>query len=82
MTRIFAGLRKLRAKSFTIDGEAAVFRPDGSCDFFALRGKDAQAIAVLVAFDLIELNGSDLRRLPIEDRRAKLAHLLRAQRTG
>ena len=82
MTRIVAGLRKLRVKSCTIDGEAIAFRPDGHSDFFALRGKDGQAIAVLVAFDLLELNGSDLRRLPIEDRRAKLAHLLRSEPDG
>jgi bifunctional non-homologous end joining protein LigD len=82
MVRIVAGLRKIRAQSFTIDGEAVVLRPDGSCDFFALRGKDGQASAVLVAFDLLDLNGSDLRKLPIEDRRAKLAHLLRSQPDG
>src|SRR5271163_1934346 len=64
MTRIGTGLRKLRVKSCTIDGEAIAFRPDGHSDFFALRGKDGQAIAVLVAFDLLELNGSDLRKLP------------------
>jgi bifunctional non-homologous end joining protein LigD len=82
MLRIVAGLRKLRAKSFTIDGEAVVFRPDGQCDFFALRGTEGQASAALVAFDLLELNGSDLRKLPIEDRRAKLAGLLRSQPDG
>jgi bifunctional non-homologous end joining protein LigD len=82
MTRIVAGLRKLRVKSCTVDGEAVILRPDGTCDFFALRGKDGQASAVLVAFDIIELNGQDLRRLPIEDRRAKLAHLLRASPKG
>jgi ATP-dependent DNA ligase len=31
---------------------------------------------------LLELNGSDLRKLPIEDRRAKLAHLLRISPDG
>jgi bifunctional non-homologous end joining protein LigD len=82
MTRIVAGLRKLRAKSFTIDGEAVVFRPDGRCDFFALRGNDGQADAVLAAFDLLELNGQDLHTVPIEDRRAMLAHLLRALPDG
>jgi bifunctional non-homologous end joining protein LigD len=82
MTRIVAGLRKLRVKSCTIDGEAVILRPDRSCDFFGLRGKDGQASAVLVAFDLLELNGSDLRKLTIEDRRAKLAHLLRAEPDG
>ncbi len=31
--------------------------------------------AVLCAFDLIELNGDDLRRLPIEQHKAKLARI-------
>jgi bifunctional non-homologous end joining protein LigD len=82
MTRIVAGLRKVRAKSCTIDGEAIFFRPDGHSDFFALRGTEGQASAVLVAFDLLEVNGTDLRRVPIEDRRAKLAHLLRSEPNG
>ena len=33
--------------------------------------------AVLFAFDLFELDGQDLRRAPIEDRKRKLAKLLR-----
>ncbi len=38
--------------------------------------------AVLCAFDLIELNGRDLRRLPIEQRKAKLAKLIRGPHPG
>jgi bifunctional non-homologous end joining protein LigD len=38
------------------------------------RRRDASVI--LVAFDLIELNGNDLRRDPIERRKAALAKLL------
>jgi bifunctional non-homologous end joining protein LigD len=37
---------------------------------------------VLCAFDLIELDGEDLRRSPIEDRKRELAHLLRQKRGG
>jgi len=33
--------------------------------------------AVLCAFDLLELNGRDLRRRPIEERKSLLARLLR-----
>jgi ATP-dependent DNA ligase len=35
-----------------------------------------------VAFDLLELNGSDLRREPIEVRKATLASVLRKARHG
>ena len=38
--------------------------------------------AVLCAFDLIELDGEDLRRRPIEDRKRKLAKLVRTPHPG
>jgi bifunctional non-homologous end joining protein LigD len=38
--------------------------------------------AVLCAFDLIELDGADLRRAPIEHRKQKLARLVRGPRPG
>jgi bifunctional non-homologous end joining protein LigD len=36
-----------------------------------------QSEAVLFAFDLLELGGKDLRRAPLEERKAALAKLLR-----
>ena len=38
--------------------------------------------AFLDAFDLLELNGTDLRREPIEVRKATLASILRKSRNG
>jgi hypothetical protein len=67
----------LKARSFTIDGEAVVVGPDGLTDFEALRRRGAGDVAVLYAFDLIELDGDDLRNLPVETRKATLASLLR-----
>jgi bifunctional non-homologous end joining protein LigD len=67
----------LKAKRFTIDGEAVVIGPEGLTDFEALRSRGARDVAVLYAFDLIELDGSDLRNLPIETRKGTLASLLR-----
>ena len=37
---------------------------------------------MLCAFDLIELDGEDLRRAPIEHRKQKLARLVRAPHPG
>jgi bifunctional non-homologous end joining protein LigD len=74
---IAAGATLLKAKSFTIDGEAVVIGPDGLTDFEALRRRGAGEVAVLYAFDLLELDGNDLRSLPIETRKATLASLLR-----
>jgi bifunctional non-homologous end joining protein LigD len=71
-----SGAALLKARSFTIDGEAVVVGPDGLTDFEALRRRGAGEVAVLYTFDLIELDGDDLRCLPIETRKATLASLL------
>jgi ATP-dependent DNA ligase len=47
-----------------------------------LRRGRKEASAFLYAFDLLELNGSDLRREPIEVRKATLASILRKVRQG
>jgi bifunctional non-homologous end joining protein LigD len=67
---------KLRAKSFTLDGEAVVCGPDGVAMFDALHRRGTVAEAMLYAFDLLELDGADLRALPLGERKTKLAKLL------
>src|SRR5204863_5750444 len=42
-----------------------------------LRQRTRIADVILCAFDLLELDGHDLRRAPIEERKAALAELLR-----
>ncbi len=56
---------------------AVVFRPDGHSDFEAIRTKAGGSIAAYVAFDLLALNGKDVRRQPIEDRRAELERIVK-----
>ena len=63
-----------------IDGEAVVFRPDGHSDFAALRTRAGGEQASLVAFDLLSLEGEDLRERPLEERREALARLSRWRR--
>jgi bifunctional non-homologous end joining protein LigD len=48
--------------SAVIDGEAVVMRPENVCDFEALRSPQGQAEAILVAYDLMEADGQDVRR--------------------
>jgi len=67
---------KLRARSFTIDGEAAVCGPDGVAIFDALHRRGTVTEAMLYAFDLLELDGTDMRPLPLGERKARLAKLL------
>ena len=50
--------------------------------FQALRRRQNEARAFLFAFDLLELNGTDLRRESIEVRKATLASILRKSRPG
>jgi bifunctional non-homologous end joining protein LigD len=47
-----------------------------------IRRHGASASAVLCAFDLLELDGRDLRRRPIEERKGLLAKLLNGQQTS
>src|SRR5215208_1139716 len=64
---------RLRAKSFLIDGEVIVCRPDGLSDFDALRYRRGGYSATLVAFDLIQLQDDDLRDEPLVKRKQRLA---------
>jgi len=72
----------LRAKSFLIDGEAVCCDDKGIAVFDKLRQRRNEWSLFLVAFDLLELNGRDLRREPIEIRKAGLARLLRNAEPG
>jgi bifunctional non-homologous end joining protein LigD len=73
---IAVAAERIKAKSFTIDGEAAVVGPDGLSRFDELRRRTAARAAILYAFDLIEHDGEDLRNRPFLDRKAALARLL------
>ena len=62
--------------SCLIDEEAVVCDESGLAVFDLIRGYRHDAAAVLCAFDLLELDGEDLRRTPIEERKRILAKLL------
>jgi bifunctional non-homologous end joining protein LigD len=73
---------RLRARSFTLDGEAVVCGADGIAIFDALHRRGTVSEAMLYAFDLLELDGEDLRALPLGDRKKRLARLLGRRRLG
>jgi bifunctional non-homologous end joining protein LigD len=73
---------KLRARSFALDGEAVVCGPDGIAIFDALHRHGTVSEAMLYAFDLLELDGEDLRALPLGDRKKRLARLLARRCVG
>nr|WP_249803542.1 non-homologous end-joining DNA ligase [Bradyrhizobium sp. 21] len=68
----------LKAASAIIDGEVVVPAADGSTDFSVLQNelKGTSAKIVLVAFDLLYLNGRDLRKLPLVQRKAELKKII------
>jgi bifunctional non-homologous end joining protein LigD len=79
MPGIVAALEQLEVASAVIDGEAVMEDAAGATDFFALHAALARKSApgaILYAFDLLELNGTDLRTRPLAERRATLAEIL------
>ncbi|MGC1327265.1 MAG: DNA ligase [Xanthobacteraceae bacterium] len=77
-----AAVTALPGRSFLIDGEAIVTNGKGLAVFELIRRSRHGDDAVLCAFGLIELEGEDLRRKPIEDRKRKLAKLVRTPHPG
>jgi bifunctional non-homologous end joining protein LigD len=55
-------LAKLRSRFCIIDGEAVACGNDGIASFDLIRYRHHDADVFMWAFDLIELNGGDLRR--------------------
>jgi ATP-dependent DNA ligase len=59
-----------------LDGEAVLLRSDNLSDFEGLRSRQGQAQAILVAYDVMEIDGQDMRPEPLEERRKRLGKLL------
>ena len=68
----------LRAKRAVLDGEVAVVMPDGRTNFQALQNAFGRRDANIVyfVFDLLELDGEDVAKLPLERRKEELVKLL------
>ena len=56
--------------------------PDGVAIFDALHRRGTVTEAMMYAFDLLELDGQDLRAMPLVDRKKRLARLLSGRRLG
>ena len=79
---VVEAVNHLKVRSVLIDGEVVCCAERGLARFDVLRRRRNEAAAFLYAFDLLELNGTDLRREPIEVRKATLASILRKSRPG
>jgi bifunctional non-homologous end joining protein LigD len=79
-TKIRDAIAALDIQDAIIDGEIVALDDKGRSSFQLLQGFDMGMVRppiVFYAFDLPQLNGEDLRGLPIEERKAKLAALLK-----
>jgi bifunctional non-homologous end joining protein LigD len=81
-TVIAGAVRKLAAREVVVDGEACVLDADGKPSFQALQewlagASKGRSPVAYVAFDLLWLDGRDLRDLPLEERRELLEALLK-----
>jgi ATP-dependent DNA ligase len=63
--RIVEAARRNRIKRFVIDGEAVVLCLDGIADFNALHSGKHNAEVQFCAFDVLTMDGEDLRNLPL-----------------
>jgi bifunctional non-homologous end joining protein LigD len=75
---IVEAIAALDLQDAIIDGEIVALDDQGRSSFQALQAFDMDTERppiVFYAFDLLRLNGKDLRDLPIEERKAKLAEL-------
>lgn len=74
-----AAFKAMKVKTALLDGEAIVENASGASDFqplvHALKSTTTARI-VFVAFDLLHLDGVDLRPLPLDDRKSALARCL------
>src|SRR3954471_17278175 len=80
--RIAEAALKNRCSSFVIDGEAVLLGVDGISDFDGLHSRQHNDEVQLYAFDVLALNGDDLRKLPLHLRKNNLARLLARRAEG
>jgi ATP-dependent DNA ligase len=73
---IVKALARLRSRSCIIDSEAVACDDKGVASFNLVRYRHHDESVFLYAFDLIELNGDDLRPDPLEGRKATLEMIL------
>jgi bifunctional non-homologous end joining protein LigD len=83
---IVEAFRALGLKNAIIDGELVIMLPNGRSSFEAMQravaSRPPRKDLVYFAFDLIQLEGQRIDRLPLEARKARLQRLLGTTKTG
>jgi bifunctional non-homologous end joining protein LigD len=73
---IVAALAALPVHSCVLDGEAVAHNQEGWPDFHSLHSKAGREGAEMVTFDLLMVNGEDIRPWPLIERRGWLSELI------
>jgi DNA ligase D-like protein (predicted ligase) len=74
---VAAAAARVRAQSAVLDGEIVALDADGRPSFQALHNWSIEGLSlVYYAFDLLHLNGRDLTRRPLDERRAALREVV------
>lgn len=73
---IVEAAHRIKTSQFVIDGEAVLLGADGISDFDGLYGGKQNREVQLYAFDILALDGDDLRTLPLHLRKTNLQRLL------
>jgi bifunctional non-homologous end joining protein LigD len=74
---VTAALQTINAGTAMLDGEVVALGPDGKPSFQLLQNSKSTASAlVYYAFDLLNFEGKDWRKRPLEERKAKLAQIV------
>lgn len=72
-------MAEMRVKDAILDGEIVCLDGDGRSQFLDLMGR-RRAEAVFYAFDLVWIDGEDLRGWPLMKRKRRLRHFVKASR--
>lgn len=79
---IVEAARKMKQKQFIIDGEICVLDVRGISQFDWLHSGKYNDAAQLYAFDIVAMEGDDLRELPLFERKGRLAKILHRRPEG
>lgn len=80
--RIVQAARAIKATAFLLDGEGIVYDGKGMPTFDLLHSRNHDREASLIAFDLLELSGTEVRKHPLSERKMLLAGLLHKLKDG
>ena len=78
---IETALRALKVQSVVFDGEGVWCGENGIPDFAKLHSRGYDDEVTYFAFDLLEIDGVNLRLLPLQERKKRLRTLLRGNKT-